>query len=210
MTDFLADCWSRWPARSNRRQEPAPRHARPLLNADVRGMVMRLSVPLVSLLVLSGAANGSEPVEVLHRMECPCPVVRTGRYLDGGSVGGVLQCANGDSLEYFWDSGMRSTEPATSLPPRLLYIGTDSPAASRTTSIAANSSAEKHLVDLLQCFVDSVFSKARQEQIVSQALSWSKSTQEFNAQFTPVERLAGETLGLIYRIKRERAGAATD
>jgi len=101
-------------------------------------------------------------------LSLPCSVASCAPHLDGGSLGGVLIGARGDSLEFAWDGAMRvMPEPPASIlhdrarlsawgdsvasaGTRLAYIGADWFGAPGASPLAVGSPAETLFIEILR------------------------------------------------------------
>ena len=142
------------------------------------GLASLARLTSMAVLVSLGCGNGTSTVEsvqydpaaadsLLARLSRPCELVYCSMFLDGGSIGGTLVGASGDSLEFCHDRRMRELRqdhPLRHLP-REVFIGAGYVTDSGSIALAPASPQESTLVVLLQEAIDSILPPAEQRRL---------------------------------------------
>jgi hypothetical protein len=124
----------------------------------------------------SDASTMSTRVKSVLGVSLPCYLVRSGSHLDGGSVGGLLIGAAGESLLFSWDGAARGphgpppawvgrdakrwkmwmdawTDSVDRVVPRLSFIRADYPGNPGAVVLPVGSAAESLLIEALRSSV---------------------------------------------------------
>jgi len=140
------------------------------------------------------STHGSIPSRTKNTLgiSLPCSLARSGSHLDGGSVGGLLIGAAGESLLFSWDGAMRGPhgpppawvgsdgkraklwfdswmDSVDMIKPRLGFIRADYPGNPGAVALSVGSPAESLFIDALRSSVardsDAAISEARRREL---------------------------------------------
>jgi hypothetical protein len=125
-------------------------------------MSQLLAVATIAYCLCGSLASAGTSLEGLVR---PCRVIEFGYYLDGGTNGGRLVDAGGDTLEFC--VGTKSSihmvkpgEKAAPLEPCSFFVGSDSPGAPDARQLEICGAEENQLLAVLLAWVDQVLPDA--------------------------------------------------
>lgn len=136
---------------------------------------MRTRAVAIACILCAAVAMGSarlEPAEVDVRdpvlgIAPPYRLSWCGSQWDGGSIGGMLVGADGDSVGFCWDGRIRGYQREApsrlGAPPQLLRLHATYPADPSAVPLPAGSAAESTLVAALQLAIDGVLTRAEQD-----------------------------------------------
>ena len=165
---------------------------------------MRASSTVLFITSFAWVAALATPGEVSLGIECPCDVVDMYGYKDGGTIGGILRGADGSHIEFAWDSRLSSHLLWGPTPEGFAYVGADYPTGEGAVLLKTGSSGESEFIRLLKCFVDSVFSRERQDEITASALSRDMPAGEFYSKYEGQEYRAVRALYIIYSLEQKQ------
>jgi len=143
---------------------------------------------------------------------CQSTVVEIYQFSDRGTVGGLIQCADGSQHQFSWDAtGQHDVQNQQwSRKLKRAYSGADHPSKDGATLLEVGSVEEASLIAALRCWVDAVLSMEQQERILAEqrGMTLSMSPAEYDAQFDKETLRAIEALGVVTGLERQRAAAA--
>ncbi len=137
-------------------------------------------------LALGCRANTSTVSYEKLGLECPCEVVEWEKYLDGGSMGGLVRDSRGTELPVSWDWRMDEFIGADLQKPHLAYINADYPSEDGATALPLGSEAERQLLDVLESWAATQVPPDKQDRWLSIYFDGSIARTDRTSQLPPL------------------------
>ena len=119
----------------------------------------------------------------LEELECPCRVMGLDMFLDGGTLGGVLEDAEGSILKFCLDGRMIIVEYDSEgkplpIPPTHYFIGADHPAREGARPLDVDGEEERLLTRILREWIESVLPAKKYEEVFRKFDSCTNAEQQ--------------------------------
>lgn len=113
----------------------------------------------LSSLLAAALAASAAPVQSLDELSGPCTVTEFDIYADGGTLGGVLEDAHGNVLEFCLDGRLVPVEFTADgapipRPPTCFFLGAMHPEHDGARALEHHGAAEQRLLQVLKSWVD--------------------------------------------------------
>jgi hypothetical protein len=132
---------------------------------------MRIIIMLNVLIIASFCF--ADTIHNLEELECPCHVKSFDMYLDGGTLGGVIEDAKSNILGFCLDRRLHVIKfDANEKPPSNkfshFFIGAEHPTLEGARPLEVDGDEERLLMSILSAWIESVLPAAKYKEVIGQ------------------------------------------